>query len=295
VTPRTVLRWHQQLVRRKWTYRCRRAGRPGLDQETVQLITRLAEDNPRWSYLRIRGELLSSVFGFRRPPSEWSFVGTASASLPGGAAPRGASPSGPRPTGSWRSTSSQWRLPGSGPCTCCSRSSSGLVACTSSGSPRTRIRPGCTQQARNLAVGELLRGIRFVIRDRDSKFSGPFDEMVRTEGAQVIKTPVRAPEGERLRGAMGEDRSSGMPGPPPGPRPTRPGANPAGVRDALPREPAPPRPPVGGTGAVDVPGRRRRPRESSRSSRRLDPRVPEGSGMTPDKVLGARFYRRAPR
>jgi putative transposase len=58
VTPRTVLRWHQHLVRRKWTYRRRRAGRPGLDQETVQLITRLAEENPRWGYLRIRGELL---------------------------------------------------------------------------------------------------------------------------------------------------------------------------------------------------------------------------------------------
>jgi putative transposase len=50
-----------------------------------------------------------------------------------------------------------------------------------------------TQQARNLAVGELLREIRFVIRDRDSKFSGPFDEVVRTEGTQIIKTPVRAP------------------------------------------------------------------------------------------------------
>jgi transposase InsO family protein len=50
-----------------------------------------------------------------------------------------------------------------------------------------------TQQARNLAVGEHLRGIRFVIRDRDSKFSGPFDEVFRSEGARIIKTPVRAP------------------------------------------------------------------------------------------------------
>lgn len=51
-----------------------------------------------------------------------------------------------------------------------------------------------TQQARNLAVGERLREIRFVIRDRDSKFSGSFDEVFRTEDARVVKTPVRSPK-----------------------------------------------------------------------------------------------------
>jgi transposase InsO family protein len=50
-----------------------------------------------------------------------------------------------------------------------------------------------TQQARNLAVGERIEGIRFVIRDRDSKFSGPFDEVFRSEGAQIIETPIQAP------------------------------------------------------------------------------------------------------
>jgi putative transposase len=44
-----------------------------------------------------------------------------------------------------------------------------------------------------LAVGERLRGIRLLIRDRDCKFSGPFDEVFRSEGARVIKTPIRAP------------------------------------------------------------------------------------------------------
>ncbi len=50
-----------------------------------------------------------------------------------------------------------------------------------------------TQQARNLAVGERLRGIRFVIRDHDSKFPGPFDEVLRSEGVSIVKTPIRAP------------------------------------------------------------------------------------------------------
>jgi hypothetical protein len=50
-----------------------------------------------------------------------------------------------------------------------------------------------TQQARNLAVGERLEGIRFVIRDRDAKYSGPFDVVLRSEGVSIVKTPIRAP------------------------------------------------------------------------------------------------------
>jgi Integrase core domain len=51
-----------------------------------------------------------------------------------------------------------------------------------------------TQQARNLAVGERLADIRFLIRDRDTKFSSPFDEVFRTEGVKIIRTPIRAPK-----------------------------------------------------------------------------------------------------
>ena len=51
------------------------------------------------------------------------------------------------------------------------------------------------QQARNLAIelAERSQPVRFLIRDRDSKFSAAFDEVFRTEGARVIRTPVRAP------------------------------------------------------------------------------------------------------
>ena len=51
------------------------------------------------------------------------------------------------------------------------------------------------QQARNLAVdlAERSQPLRFLIRDRDTKFSAAFDEVFRTEGAKVIRTPVQAP------------------------------------------------------------------------------------------------------
>ncbi len=57
VTPATLLRWHRELVKHKWTYRRRRIGRPPLDPKIGRLIVRMAKENPRWGYVRIQGEL----------------------------------------------------------------------------------------------------------------------------------------------------------------------------------------------------------------------------------------------
>jgi hypothetical protein len=57
------------------------------------------------------------------------------------------------------------------------------------------VGPWVTQQARNLVANleDQGRTLRFLVRDRDAKFVGPFDEVMRSVGARVIKTPVRSP------------------------------------------------------------------------------------------------------
>src|SRR3990172_4696227 len=56
VTPATLLRWHRELARRKWTHRRKLCGRPPIDPEIYALVCRVARENPRWGYMRIQGE-----------------------------------------------------------------------------------------------------------------------------------------------------------------------------------------------------------------------------------------------
>ena len=67
VTPRTLLRWHRALVRRKWRQPPSQRGRPPVPAEVRALVLRLARENPRWGPLPISGEL--AKFGFGASPS----------------------------------------------------------------------------------------------------------------------------------------------------------------------------------------------------------------------------------
>jgi len=196
VAPATLLRWHRELVKRKWTYRrTGRRGRPPIDAEVRALILRLARENPRWGCVRIQGELRK--LGIRVSATT---VRTLFRSARLGPAPRRTGP-----------TWSEFLR----------AQAQGIIACDfftvetawlrtlyvvvfiELGSRRIHVRPSTahpdsawvTQQARNLALALDARTnpARFLIRDRDAKFTGLFDTVLRSEGMRVICTPIQAP------------------------------------------------------------------------------------------------------
>ncbi|MDA8358902.1 MAG: helix-turn-helix domain-containing protein [Actinomycetota bacterium] len=57
VQPATLLRWHRDLVAKRWTYAYGRPGRPPIPKGTTAVVLRLAKENPTWGYRRIHGEL----------------------------------------------------------------------------------------------------------------------------------------------------------------------------------------------------------------------------------------------
>ena len=67
ISPRTLLRWHADLVRRRWSYPPRTAGRPRTARAVRALVLEMAQDNPAWGYRRIHGELTG--LGYKLAPS----------------------------------------------------------------------------------------------------------------------------------------------------------------------------------------------------------------------------------
>jgi hypothetical protein len=199
VTPATVLRWHRELVRRKWTIqRPRSVGRPPISAELEELILRLARENPRWGYRRIAGEL--AKVGYQAGRS------TISAILKRQRVP-------PVPTRSRRCPSWRiwWRHYRQQALACDFFQVESLflqsIFVLFFIEVRTRkvFLAGCTahptaawvtQQARNM-VWHLQEGtlpVRVLIHDRDGKYPPGFDAVFRSEGLEVARTPPRCPQ-----------------------------------------------------------------------------------------------------
>jgi putative transposase len=199
VTPTTLLRWHRRLVAKRWTYQAR-VGRPPIGGEVRALVLRLARENPRWGYQRIVGELHGLGY-------------TVSASLVRNLLRHAdLGPAGERGGLSWREflraqaqsmlavdfftveTVSLRRLY--------------VLFYIELGSRRVHL-AGCTpnpdgawvsQQARQLVwtLPERATPVRFLIRDRDSKFTRDFDTVFRSEGIEIIRTPIRSPKANAI-------------------------------------------------------------------------------------------------
>ena len=69
----TLLRWHRDLVAKRWTYSHGRPGRPGIAKGTTALVLRLAKENPDWGYRRIEGELTTTGIVIA-PSSVWAIL-----------------------------------------------------------------------------------------------------------------------------------------------------------------------------------------------------------------------------
>jgi putative transposase len=195
VKPETLLRWHRRLVAGAWTYP-HRIGRPPLDQDVQQLIVRLARENSPWGYQRIQGELLR--LGVR----------VSATAIRTTLRRHGLDPAPRRTTTTWQA----FLRP----------QAAGIIACDLFTVDTVWLKRlyvlffievdtrrvhlggvtahpnGCwvTQQARNLVLvlSERGRQVRYLVRDRDAKFSRGFDQVFRSEDGEVLVTPVRAPK-----------------------------------------------------------------------------------------------------
>jgi putative transposase len=199
VTPPTLLRWHRWLIARRWTYTGRR-GRPPIGGEIRALVLRLARENPRWGYQRIVGEL--NGLG----------IAVSATTVKKILRQAGLGPAGSRGGLSWRAflraqaqsmvavdfftveTIALKRLY--------------VLFFIELGSRRVHLAgctanptgPWVTQQARQFAwtLQERSGSFRFLIRDRDSKFTRDFDAVFAGDGIETIKTPVRAPQANAI-------------------------------------------------------------------------------------------------
>ena len=200
VAPETLLRWHRELVARKWTFVERRSpGRPRTRQELAALVVRMATENRTWGYTRIQGAMANLGYQLGR--------GTIRRILKD----YGIEPAPERGKGMPWSVflKVHWKaLAASDFFTAEVWSWSGLatyyVLFVMELATRRVCIAGITthpdtqwmlQMARQITdnVDGILVGKRYLIVDRDTKYCPAFRDFVKREGIEVIRLPPRSP------------------------------------------------------------------------------------------------------
>jgi putative transposase len=200
VQPATLLRWHRDLVAKRWTYPHGRPGRPAIPKGTTAVVLRLAKENPQWGYRRIHGELATMGIVIA-PSSVWAILKR-----------HGIDPSPRRSGPTWAEF--------------LAAQAKGLMACDFfhvdtillrrlyvlvfihhdsrfvriAGITSNPVTSWVTQQARNISMelAAQTNPVKFLIRDRDTKFTASFDAVIAADGTRVIKTPIRAPRANAI-------------------------------------------------------------------------------------------------
>jgi putative transposase len=201
VTPATILRWHRDLVKRRWAQpRHHRSGGRRTPPELRQLVLRLAAENSSWGYRRIHGELAG--LGHEIAASTvWSILKQA-----------GIDPAPRRDGPSWRQFlrgQARGILATDFFCVDTLLLQRLYVLFVVEHATRRVHLLGVTanpsgawvaQQARNflMDLGDRVTQFRFLVRDRDSKFTSVFDAVFASEGIGILRTPVRAPQANAI-------------------------------------------------------------------------------------------------
>ena len=197
VAPDTVLRWHRDIVRRRWAARSARGrtGRPATRRNTKALVLRLARENPSWGYRRIHGELAG--LGVKVAASTvWEILRTS-----------GLQPDRRLNGPTW----SQFLRSQADTSLACDFFTAALLdgtqayvlAAIEHATRRIRILgvtlhptgEWATQQARNLImdIGDRTGRVKFMIRDRGSNFTTAFDAFLADAGIRTVLCNIQTP------------------------------------------------------------------------------------------------------
>ena len=279
ITPDTILRWHRDIVRRRWAARsaCGRTGRPATRRNIRALVRRLARENPDWGYRRIHGELAG--LGVKVAASTVWEILKASGIDPGR-----------RQTGP---TWSQFLRSQAEAILACDfftvdlldGTQAYVLAVIEHATRRIRIL-GITlhptgewtaQQARNLVMDldEQAHRVKFMIRDRGSNFTAAFDAILADAGIRTVLCNIQTPRMNAISRTLDRRMPTRAPGPRPRLEPGPSAADPERLRD--PPQSAP---------AAPLPARRRAAETATRAGRpRPVPRPKTGSRRWHDQRI----------